>query len=639
MKIKSKLTTSYILLIFFSIGLLGLWIGNTAKHKIKNIIIEKNEQVSDLVYNILSVRNDLLNDKVFSDLYFAEKVISDMGPLSIVENKFNYNDIEIPSLYAGDTQLTSDSPILKEISNSTRTIASFLIFQNDKLIRVATNLNSEDIIGTYIDKDSDIFQKISKGEAYYGRNLIDNHYYITGYKPLYINGQIIGAIGLGYDEISSYVQEVLNSVSIAENGYVYITTKNGEVIYHPNSNMKNFYNEAFIKEIIENKKGTIKYKFNGVKKIASYTYFEPMGWYIVATANYYDLLSYSTNFLRGIFCVGLMILILGSLIAIFLANTMIKPLNKLKNYMEIASKGDLSVHSDIRNKDEIGLLSNSFNEMVKENKRLLEESREYDILKNEFIANMSHELKTPLNIIFSTSQLFSFYLKNNDLEERDKLIKYNDIIRQNCYRLLRLVNNLIDINRIDSGFMEINLKNENIVEVIENITLSTVDYIEGNGREIIFDTDVEEKFMAIDTDKMERIMLNLLSNAMKFTNPSDKIYVDILDEESDLIIKVKDTGIGIPSDKLKSIFERFKQIDPLLNRNHEGSGIGLSIVKSLVEMHDGIISVDSIYGKGTLFTIKLPVRHVNEDTTLHNDKFSSGENIEKIEIEFSDIYN
>ena len=163
-------------------------------------------------------------------------------------------------------------------------------------------------------------------------------------------------------------------------------------------------------------------------------------------------------------------------------------------------------------------------------------------------------------------------------------------MKQNCYRLLRLVNNLIDITKIDSGFMELNLKNVNIIEVVENITLSTAEYIESKSRTIIFDTDIEEKIMAIDPEQMERVILNLISNATKFTSPGDTIEVTIYDKDKYILISIKDTGIGIPQDKLDSIFERFKQVDPLLSRRSEGSGIGLSLVKSLVEMHNGNIS-------------------------------------------------
>jgi signal transduction histidine kinase len=187
--------------------------------------------------------------------------------------------------------------------------------------------------------------------------------------------------------------------------------------------------------------------------------------------------------------------------------------------------------------------------------------------------------------------------------------------------------------------MELNLTNQNIVQVAEEITLSTIQYVSGMSRTIIFDTDIEEKIMAFDEEKMERILLNLISNATKFTVPGDTIEVTLQDKDTHIIHCVKDSGIGIPKDKLSQIFERFKQVDPILNRAHEGSGIGLAIVKSLVEMHGGTISVQSKYHEGTEFTINLPCKMTNpNDNKNTKEDFIYHTNSEKTQVEFSDIY-
>lgn len=212
-------------------------------------------------------------------------------------------------------------------------------------------------------------------------------------------------------------------------------------------------------------------------------------------------------------------------------------------------------------------------------------------------------------------------------------------MEQNCYRLLRLVNNLIDITKIDAGYFSINKINYDIVNLIEDITLSVAEYIENKGLSVVFDTDVEEKIIACDPEKIERIMLNLLSNAVKFTPRGGKIMVNVENGERKICIKVKDTGKGIPREKLNSIFERFVQVDKSLAREHEGSGIGLSLVKALVELHGGTISVKSKENCGSEFIIYLPCKLV--DNKISNENINEiGENcIEKINVEFSDIYN
>lgn len=263
---------------------------------------------------------------------------------------------------------------------------------------------------------------------------------------------------------------------------------------------------------------------------------------------------------------------------------------------------------------------------------------EYDKLKTEFFGNISHELRTPLNLIHSTLQLIDYRVENNMLESKH-LKKTHGIIKQNCYRLLRLINNLIDITKIDSGYFNINPRNYNIISIVEDITLSVAEYVKNKNIRLLFDTDVEEKIMACDPDQIERIILNLLSNAIKFTKAGGDIVVTIHDRQDSIDIMVKDTGIGIPKDKINMIFMRFRQIDKSFTRNHEGSGIGLSLTKSLVKMHGGEIEVRSEYGKGSEFVIHLPVKVLkNDGGEMYNSDIKSNY-VESINIEFSDIYS
>ncbi|EQC1537506.1 ATP-binding protein [Clostridium botulinum] len=269
---------------------------------------------------------------------------------------------------------------------------------------------------------------------------------------------------------------------------------------------------------------------------------------------------------------------------------------------------------------------------VKKNIELLNESREYNKLITEFLSNISHELKTPLNVIFTAVQLLGFYEKDVDYEKQDKYLK---LIKQNCYRLMKLINNLLDTTKLDSGYLKLNLVNYNIVNLIEEITLSVTSYAESKGINIIFDTNVEEKIIAVDTDKIERIILNLLSNSIKFTNPGGNIFVNVKDCGENVYVHVKDTGVGIPSDKLESIFERFFQVDKTLKKNKEGTGIGLHLVKSFVEMHNGTVHIKSELGQGTEFIIKLPAVVCEEQIKSKNIVYEA--NIERINMEFSDI--
>ncbi|MCU9809046.1 HAMP domain-containing histidine kinase [Paraclostridium sp. AKS46] len=252
----------------------------------------------------------------------------------------------------------------------------------------------------------------------------------------------------------------------------------------------------------------------------------------------------------------------------------------------------------------------------------------------DFLANISHELRTPINLILSSLQVINLKMNLLDEDLFKYFRRYLNIVDQNGKRLLKLVNNLIDTTRLESGCFSYNPKNKDIISYVENICFSVSEFVKSNNLSIIFDTDTEEKIIAFDPDNMERIILNLISNAIKFNKPEGKIEVFISCKDS-IEISVKDSGIGIPEDKIDKIFERFEQVKN--NSKIEGSGIGLNLVKSLVEMNNGSIKVKSDLGKGSRFSIVLPNTLV-KDCSKHSCENSDCINNEsQISVEFSDI--
>ncbi|HII4440133.1 TPA: PAS domain-containing sensor histidine kinase [Clostridium perfringens] len=287
--------------------------------------------------------------------------------------------------------------------------------------------------------------------------------------------------------------------------------------------------------------------------------------------------------------------------------------------------GWVRVARNIEDVKEIEILKNKF-----------EEIKQYDKVRSEFFANLSHELRTPINIIYSCIQLLN-NSKKFESGFASLYDKYEKTLKQNCFRMLRLVNNLIDITKIDSGFIKMDFINYDIIKLTEDITMSVIPYVESKNIDIIFDTDCEELEIKCDPDKIERIILNLLSNAIKFTEPGGRIEVSIFTDETWVDIRVKDTGIGIPSHMKEFIFERFIQNDKSLNRNKEGSGIGLSLVKSLVELHEGKVFLSESNESGSEFSILLPNVKLENDIE-ENGSLDYKTEVEKISIEFADIY-
>lgn len=270
-------------------------------------------------------------------------------------------------------------------------------------------------------------------------------------------------------------------------------------------------------------------------------------------------------------------------------------------------------------------------------RKAYEEALEVEKIKGEFFANMSHEFRTPLNIILATVQLLEKEIRQEHLEKKVDLEKYLSAVKQNTYRILRLANNIIELTSIDTGYCRVNLENLNIISIIEETTLSVAEYIESRGITLIFDTEVEEVITICDAEKLERIILNILSNSVKYTPKGGVIAVNVSLENKNIIIKVKDTGVGIPKEKLNTIFNPFVHVDPILTRKCEGIGVGLALVKSLVELHGGIIEARSELGKGTEMIIKLPVRYTKKKEIIYPVEFAP--RIEQTKMEFSDIYN
>lgn len=268
------------------------------------------------------------------------------------------------------------------------------------------------------------------------------------------------------------------------------------------------------------------------------------------------------------------------------------------------------------------------------NIRKLYIAAENEKMFNEFFANMSHELRTPINVILSALDMME--LSGYDPEKGEK---YAGLIRHNSYRLQRIVSNILDITKVDSGFYKLNMHNYDIVRFTEDTVMSILHYAENKGLKLIFDTIVEEHIVQFDLPSLERVLLNLLSNAIKFTKPGGTIFVNLTmdEEEQKIFIDVKDTGIGISPENVETIFDRFVQVNKSTTRDNEGTGIGLSIVKKLMNLMGGDCVVDSELHVGTTFRLILPNVQIPGEPEGGSiiDFYEKTSN--RVDIEFSDL--
>lgn len=292
------------------------------------------------------------------------------------------------------------------------------------------------------------------------------------------------------------------------------------------------------------------------------------------------------------------------------------------------------VTDNIQKENEIKRQQQLLIESEKEKRETLENAL---VMKDEFISLISHEFKTPLNVIFSAIQLIEHKYYNRIPEDIKNLL---GTIKHNTFRQMRLVNNLLDATRLNSGRLKLRPNNTDIVFLTKAVTQSVSVYAMQKDIGIYFKSNVKSKIISIDDEKYERIILNLLSNALKFTEEGGRITVTLNEmKNTNMIrIRVKDTGIGIPEEKREQIFQRFVQVDSNLSRQAEGTGIGLFIVKSLVNLMGGTIKLESKLGEGSTFIIELPVKEPvlqqKKEACLNMDNRV----INQTNIEFSDIY-
>ncbi len=252
-----------------------------------------------------------------------------------------------------------------------------------------------------------------------------------------------------------------------------------------------------------------------------------------------------------------------------------------------------------------------------------EKAEESDKLKSAFLANMSHEIRTPMNGILGFADL----LQEQNLSG-DKKDKYVEIIRKSGNRMLETLNDIIDISRIDSGQMDIHKSITDLNELIESqfIFFKQEALNKGLGLKLFNELDKQDSFIEIDKVKLNSIVSNLIKNAIKYTNEGS-IEIFCIKVGPNLEIKVKDTGIGIPKDRINSIFNRFEQADINDKQAREGSGLGLSITKAYVEMLGGEIGVNSTEGKGSAFWCTIPWDTKNKETPSIERKTPESESI------------
>lgn len=296
----------------------------------------------------------------------------------------------------------------------------------------------------------------------------------------------------------------------------------------------------------------------------------------------------------GFFMKSGAVAILISIVLVYIFSLRIsKPLKQINHAAKVIAGGEFRKRLNIHSRDEIGELAQSFNQMVVALQNLEE-------MRRGFIANVSHELRTPMT---SIRGFIEGILDGTIPPERQSY--YLTVVRDEANRLNRLVNDLLDLAKMEAGELAMSFKEFNINELVRRSIIKLESLIVEKDLQVEASFEEEELFVYADTDAIERVIINLVHNAIKFTPEKGKIILTTWTQKDKVLVSVEDTGIGIGKDEIDLIWERFYKSDKSRSRDKTGTGLGLAIIKNIINEHKQSISVESELGKGTKFTFTL----------------------------------
>jgi signal transduction histidine kinase len=322
---------------------------------------------------------------------------------------------------------------------------------------------------------------------------------------------------------------------------------------------------------------------------------------VIQAATSFETVDYATKALIAIMSISMGIAILGSIgIGMWLSNRALKPIERLTNAAAtIAEANDLKTRLDWTGPmDEIGRLVSVFNGMMERLEHLFS-------VQQRFVADVSHELRTPLTAIRGHLDLIARY--GMDSESMDA-------VQSEVSRMSRLVSDLLLLAKADYGGLALNLQPLDLDVIIGEVFREARGLVQDRDLKVAV-LDFEPVRVSGDPDRLKQLLLNLVSNAIKFTPEGGQVVINLRKTERDAVIEVQDTGVGIAPEDVKRVFDRFYQAEPSrVRKSGDGSGLGLSIARWIVEAHGGKITVESQLGVGTTFRVKIP--HIEEPAQM-----------------------
>jgi signal transduction histidine kinase len=471
--------------------------------------------------------------------------------------------------------------------------------------------------------------KVDYGPVYFVQN---SEPYMTIAFPIeHFAGTVIGVLQA---EVNlKYVWDVVSSIKAGEAGYAYVVSGSGDLISHRDISLvlqrRNLGHLTQVKAAFQAATATplpevtVAYNQEQKKVISSYALIPSLQWAVIIerpAEEAYAPLYASVLRTSTLLLIGLGVALLATLLV---SRRVIRPLDTLRRGVERIRKGDLNTRLDLKTGDEIEILADEFNEMATHLREAytglerkvaertqaltlanakLEEASQH---KSQFLANVNHELRTPLSAIIGYARLL-----RRETERQISQVQRENLqdLLNNAERLLNLIDSLLEFSKIEAGKVEVRLERVSVNEIIQG-AISTIEPALNDGQvRLIRELTPDIPALSTDREKLRQIILNLLENAVKFTERGE-IKISASQQNGCFRLTVSDTGIGIQKEHLNKIFEEFHRVDSSSIKKYRGTGLGLTIVKKFVNLLGGEVAVESEVGKGSVFTVTLPLEH------------------------------
>ena len=295
-------------------------------------------------------------------------------------------------------------------------------------------------------------------------------------------------------------------------------------------------------------------------------------------------------------------LIIALTIAYFASRSITSPIRDMQEIAQRISRGDFSKKIKIRSKDELGDLARSLNTMSEELQQKIDNLRRMDRMRTDFVANVSHELKTPLTLIKGYIET----LEDRAIDDKEKARKFISIIKEHAERLGNIIDDLLSLSELELSKDSIEKTDFDLKNLIDEVALGFGHALDTKKQSLGIDVQGDGFRIKADRDRIEQLFVNLIDNAVKYTKETGRILVSLAEQRDTITVTVEDNGIGIPKEHLDRVFERFYRVDKARSRQLGGTGLGLGIAKHIVLAHKGEIHIESEFNKGTKVSVTLP---------------------------------